>query len=289
MVERMKQKNEEIIRLQIESEAIKNERLENSLRLKDVLFNYEILKTLQNEEKSKIVKKKVKILEQDLKKLPEIIPGKLMDQEKAMKLGYFRILNCQNAINHLKQKVELGNFIYSNLKKKDSIYSLTSARLSSVASRLRIILYQIMIVSLARLPFLVCFLIMSLEVIFLFFYILEGFRHRHPREWLTYFSKLNTSFLNLIILINIMFCIVMGRPTPLPVQSLLIMIILLIIVFEFFILILRILSKIFGFIFLVYNRFGGSRNKIKDSSSSTKMFTQKWVKGSRLTGFLNQI
>lgn len=208
-----------------------------------------------------------------------------MTKKEANSLGYVEVENCQNAINHLKQRVELGKFIYANLKERDFIFSLASAKLNSVMSRLRILFYEILIVSLIRLPLLVCVIILSLETVFLYYYVYGGCRHRYPRQWLVYISTLNTSFLNMIILLNMMYSIVSGSPAPLSVQSLLILVIIVIIIFEFIILVLRILSQIFTFLYLIYKRFRGKDGE----NDNSKMFIKKWVRGERLTEYMKNV
>lgn len=63
-------------------------------------------------------------------------------------MGYEEKIDCSFAIDSIKQDVVLGNFIYSNLKEVDHIFTRTILRFTSVLYRLRLIVYQIMIVSL---------------------------------------------------------------------------------------------------------------------------------------------
>lgn len=242
MAEAFQKNNKVKISKNMELEEVENIKGKNKKNIQEIFWNYSLLQSKLNSQKSINLNKNIKILDQNLQELPVEIPGKLLNKKDAKKLGYVEIVNCENAIAHLKQKVEIGNFIYANLKLKDSIYSLTSAKLNSVMSRIRIIFYQVIIVSMIRLPILVCMSIMSLEVVFLYFYVWVGFRHQYPREWLIYISTLNTSFLNMLILLNMMFCIIVGTPAPLFVQSMLIVVIVIIIVLELILLVLRILS-----------------------------------------------
>lgn len=201
----------------------------------------ELLKTTLESKKGGLVTPAFKSIKNNLKNLPEEIPGSLMTKKEAKRLGYVKVVDCSNAIRHLKQKVELGQFIYSNLKAKDFIYALLTVKINSVMSRLRIVVYQIMIVSLVRLPILVCLLIVIMEIIFLYFYIYGGCRHKYALDWLVYVSVLNTSSVNLILLSTKVYSLFIGAPVHIGVQTILIMVISIIILIEFIVLVLRIL------------------------------------------------
>ena len=84
-----------------------------------------------------------------VKDLPKMIPLSWLSPEEAQILGYKKSINHQNAIDRIRFSEPLISFTIANTRKDNPEYlQCTSIRMENPLLRLRIVIYNILIVSL---------------------------------------------------------------------------------------------------------------------------------------------
>lgn len=145
------------------------------------------------------------------------------------------------------------------------------------------VFYQIMIGSLTELPLLVSISITVLELIFLSYHLLVVSKYRYPKEWMIFYSILNTSCLNLVILSIIDYSIIMNSPPSEYVQINIIIIIIISITVQSLIMVVRIVLMIVHIVRKLWSRY---KNKKNDDPSESFYFKYFWIPSPRLSYYI---
>ena len=131
-----------------------------------------------------------------------MIPYTWIKMQEAEVIGYVQEINFEHAISKIEWNQPYIAFSISNVKKsKYDFQNYLTIRLDGPLVRLKLVLYNVILVSCSTIPILAAILILSAEFLNLIFVVFAIIYYRYHKNWLLIISRVNVSigiiFINL--------------------------------------------------------------------------------------------
>ena len=129
-----------------------------------------------------------------------MVPLTWLSPEEAEYLGYKKSINHQNAIDRIRFNEPLINFTISNTRKdRPAYFNSLMIRIENPVLRLRICLYNVLLVCLSHMPIFVALIVSVSELSFIGYIFYTVCKYKYLENWFSIASRINVSFAILAI------------------------------------------------------------------------------------------
>ena len=205
---------------------------------------------------------------------PPMIPKSWFTKDEAETLGYVESINYENAISKIEWNQPFIVFSIGNVKKsKYDLQNYLSIRLDTPLMRLRLMVYNVILVSCSTFPLLTSLLCFIIELLYIVFVIYSICRFRYQKNWLIIISRFNISIA--IIAINLAACYISVtqdttsggvKEVSFPLQVAIVILVLLCIGLEFMMIVLMVIIALCQ---LVWHWIQISRKKVQKAKKKS--------------------
>ena len=133
--------------------------------------------------------------QEGIKDMPIMVPLAWLSPQEAQSMGYKKSINHENAIDRIRFNEPLIDFTISNTRKDRPAYlNSLVIRIENPLLRLRICVYNVLLVSLSHMPIFVAMIVSLSELSFIIYIFYTVCRYRYLNNWFSIASRINVSF-----------------------------------------------------------------------------------------------